>query len=46
MKFTDWLFVFLMFYVFGALGSDDYDYKCKRAHEMSKTETCKMIAAK
>lgn len=41
-----WCLGVVFFTVFGALGSTDFDYKCKRAHEMNPKESCKMIAAK
>lgn len=39
-----WCLGVVFFTVFGALGSDDFDYKCKRAKQMNEKESCKMIA--
>ena len=39
-----WCLGIVFFTVFGALGSDDFDYKCKRAKQMNEKESCKMIA--
>ena len=39
-----WCLGIIFFTAFGTLGSADFDYKCKRAHEMNPKETCKMIA--
>lgn len=39
-----WCLGVVFFTVFGALGSDDFDYKCKRAKQMNEKESCKMLA--
>ena len=44
MKISDWIMLGLFLAGFGWAGSNDFDYRCKQAHDMNKNETCKMIA--
>ncbi len=46
MKWQDWLILAVLFCGYGWAGSNDYDYRCKQAHDMNKQETCRMVAAK
>lgn len=45
MSWQDWLLAVIFIAAFGRVGSDDFDYRCKRAHEANPQETCRMIAA-
>jgi len=46
MKLTIGDLVILVLFLAGVgwAGSNDFDYRCKQAHDMNKNETCKMIA--
>lgn len=45
-QLLNWLIVAALFYGYGWAGSNDYDYRCKQAHDMNKNETCTMVAGK
>ena len=40
-NWRDWLAAILFFAAFGAVGSNDYDYRCDQAKKMNVHETCK-----
>jgi len=46
MKWHDWVILGALVWVIGAIGSDDFNYKCKEARDANPAETCKMIASK
>ncbi len=45
MTWQDWLLALLFLAALGRVGSDDFDYRCKQAHQVNPGEECRMIAA-
>ena len=37
------IFVFLLVIGYGVAGTEDYNYKCEKAHEHNKKESCKIV---
>lgn len=40
----DWLLAIAFIAAFGWAGSNDFDYRCKQAHDANPSETCVMVA--